>query len=562
VNDDHEMITPDPTDQKAAPLTRRATLHLLQDVEATVADMREALNLKYEEEHDFTIKEVNVGSVEGLLYTGVIGGGRPPDWVEAVHLLTGVRPTVENRTAAGVLLIPVEGEVFAITYGMGHLLLDHSHVTPGFGFGFALKTLKPDAVRQVTHSMMDARGRTDRKSAAQDQHIRAFAIEEYGEVVSRLAGRLGDTSLALSKGRKRPVQIAGTDALKIHLGSAPGELLSDLVEISRITGQVSPEPAFDVIARVRPLKVGDGRKVELDRRLDELLGDSSRGSIALAAPMVCLDEADSAASHWVKIGPRRESVHDLNLDRVLMKTQSLPAGKRLTAMTKGYIQLCRDEAGREVASAGIPAHKWLVAEVALGTSRFFYHEGHWYEVGDRHLESMREQVHGLLSASAGISLVDWTADLKDEEAYNKAAAGAGGFVCMDRKLITTKQYPRGFESCDLFGTENELIHVKRAESTAPLNHLFAQGRASADALRLDSSARQEFLRRVRAMDSGHPVKDDFMPKKVIYAISLKSGKPLTVDNLFTFAQVSLLQAASALHSVGIEVAVVNIPTIP
>ncbi|WP_326640445.1 TIGR04141 family sporadically distributed protein [Streptosporangium sp. NBC_01755] len=562
MNDDHEMIAPDPTDQKAAPLTRRATLHLLQDVEAAVADMREALNLKYEEEHDFTIKEVNVGSIEGLLYTGVIGGGRPPEWGEAVHLLTGVRPTVENRTAAGVLLIPVEGEVFAITYGMGHLLLDHSHVTSGFGFGFALRTLKPDAVRQVTHSMMDARGRTDRKSAAQDQHIRAFAIEEYGEVVSRLAGKLGDISLTLSKGRKRPVQIAGTDALKIHLGSAPGELLSDLAEINRITAQVSPEPAFDVIARVRRLKTGDGRKIELDRRLDELLGDPSRGSIALTAPTGCLDEADSAASHWVKIGPRRESVHDLDLDHVLMKTQSLPAGKRLTAMIKGHIQLCRDEAGREPASTKIPAQKWLVAEMALGTSRFFYHEGHWYEVGDRHLESMREQVHELLSASAGVSLIDWTADLKDEGAYNRAAADAGGFVCMDRKLINTEQHPRGFESCDLFGMENELIHVKRAESTAPLNHLFAQGRVSADALRLDSSARQKFLRRVRAEDSGHPVKDDFVPKKVIYAISLKSGKPLTVDNLFTFAQVSLLQAASALRSVGIEVAVVNIPTVP
>jgi uncharacterized protein (TIGR04141 family) len=51
-------------------------------------------------------------------------------------------------------------------------------------------------------------------------------------------------------------------------------------------------------------------------------------------------------------------------------------------------------------------------------------------------------------------------------------------------------------------------------------------------------------------------------KKVIYGISLKSGKPLTVQNLFTFAQVSLLQATVALRNSGIDVAVVNIPTIP
>ncbi|HEX4102748.1 MAG: hypothetical protein WA731_02670 [Pseudonocardiaceae bacterium] len=35
-----------------------------------------------------------------------------------------------------------------------------------------------------------------------------------------------------------------------------------------------------------------------------------------------------------------------------------------------------------------------------------------------------------------------------------------------------------------------------------------------------------------------------------------------VANLFTFAQVSLLQAAVALRNSGIEVAVVNIPTVP
>lgn len=69
------------------------------------------------------------------------------------------------------------------------------------------------------------------------------------------------------------------------------------------------------------------------------------------------------------------------------------------------------------------------------------------------------------------------------------------------------------------------------------------------------------MRRVRGQDPRHPVNDDFTPTKVVYAISLKSGKPLTTRNLFTFAQVSLLQAARALRSQGIEVAVVDIPTI-
>jgi uncharacterized protein (TIGR04141 family) len=545
----------------AQPHTRRSTVYLLQDVPSSSDSLREALNLKYKQEHGFEIQDVSIGLSPGLLYTGVIARGRPPEWVNAVRRLTDMSPGVENKTAAGVLLVPVDGKVFALTFGMGHLLLDQSHVTPGFGFGFALRVLKPDAVRQVTHSMMDARGRTDRNSAVQDQHIQGFGIEEYGEVVSRLAGKLGETSLTLSKGRKQSVQISGTDALKIHLGAEPNDLLADLAELNRIATTESPAPEFDAIARVRPLKAADERRPKLDRRLEILLGDPSAGSIAVTVPTTLLDEEDGAMSFWVKVGPRRESVRELDLEHVLVKTRRLQEGERLSALTKGYIQMCSDADGEDVASPRIPAHKWLAAEVSLGTSHFFLHEGRWYEVGDRHLESIQQQVGKLLRTSAGLPLIDWTADLKDEKEYNREAA-KHGYVCLDRALIKTDLHPHGFEACDLFGPSNELVHVKRAKSTAPLNHLFAQGRISADALHWDSTARSKLLAEVRERNPQHPVGDDFMPRKAIYGISLKSGKPLTVKNLFTFAQVSLLQAAVALRNSGIEVAVVNIPTVP
>ena len=266
------------------------------------------------------------------------------------------------------------------------------------------------------------------------------------------------------------MQISGTDALKIHLGAEPNDLLADLAELNRIATAESPAPEFDAIARVRPLRAADERRPELDRRLETLLGDSSAGSIAVTVPTTLLGEEDGAMPFWVKMGT-------------------------------------------------------------------------------------------LLQTSTGLSLIDWTADLKDEKEYHREAT-KHGYVCLDRALIKADLHPHGFEACDLFSPSNELVHVKRAKSTAPLNHLFAQGRISADALRWDSAARSKLLSKVRARNPQHPVEDDFMPRKVIYGISLKSGKPLTVKNLLTFAQVSLLQAAVALRNSGIEVAVVNIPTVP
>ncbi|MGW6731571.1 hypothetical protein [Streptomyces sp. NPDC055013] len=77
--------------------------------------------------------------------------------------------------------------------------------------------------------------------------------------------------------------------------------------------------------------------------------------------------------------------------------------------------------------------------------------------------------------------------------------------------LRTAQHPYGFEAADLVAAHGTPVHVKRADSSAPL--------------------------------------------------SLKSGKPLTTQNLFTLSQMSLLQAARALRAQGIEVAVVDIPTV-
>ncbi|MEU7018424.1 DUF6119 family protein [Streptomyces sp. NPDC046385] len=544
-----------------APKTRRSTLYLLRDTGTSPADLRAALNARYERHHSFVVEDVTTGDTPALLCHGVIGHHRPPDWTSAVHTLTGRKPPVENRTSACALLLPVADDVFALTFGMGHLLLDQSRISPGFGFDFVLRAAQPDAIRQVTHSLMDARGRTDRSSAAQGQHIRAFPIEEYGEVVSRLVGTLSSTELTIGKHSRRTAQVAGTDSLKIHLGAQPEDLVHDLTQVRAILARRSPAPEFEAIARVRPLKSGDPRRSVLEARLDDLLGASAdTGSLALAVPAACLDQEDAALSYQVKVGPVRRLMPSPAIDDILELLDGIPPGSRLEALSAGYIQMHRDEEGTDPVSAQVKAHKWITAEIPLDASRYFHHEGRWFEIGDQYLEGIRSEVDTLLTAPASCPLPAWTTDLATEEDYNLEAA-KHGYLCLDRQLIRTAQHPHGFEAADLLADDGTLIHVKRAASSAPLSHLFAQGRVSADALRYDAEARTEFVGRVQGRRPGHPVGEDFTPRKVVYAISLKSGKALTTKNLFTFAQVSLLQVARALRAQGIDIAVVGIPSL-
>jgi hypothetical protein len=73
------------TADDAQPDTRRSTVYLLQDVPSSSDSLREVLNLKYEQEHGFEIQDVSIGLSPGLLYTGVIARGRPPEWADAVR---------------------------------------------------------------------------------------------------------------------------------------------------------------------------------------------------------------------------------------------------------------------------------------------------------------------------------------------------------------------------------------------------------------------------------------------------------------------------------------------
>lgn len=114
-------------------------------------------------------------------------------------------------------------------------------------------------------------------------------------------------------------------------------------------------------------------------------------------------------------------LHSLELGNVLGVPDGIQPGKRLAALSDGYIQIHRDEEGSDPISAQVKAHKWLAAEIALGASRYFHHEGRWFEIGDQYLEGIRHEVDALLAAPAGVTLFDWTSAFKEEMDYNEEA---------------------------------------------------------------------------------------------------------------------------------------------
>ncbi|MEO3785740.1 TIGR04141 family sporadically distributed protein [Actinocorallia sp. B10E7] len=105
-----------------------------------------------------------------------------------------------------------------------------------------------------------------------------------------------------------------------------------------------------------------------------------------------------------------------------------------------------------------------------------------------------------------------------------------------------------FDNCEhVIGPEGEMIHVKPADRSAPLSHQFMQALVSTEALHLRAEARTSFAELVASVSGGtRTVPPDTVPKKIIFAIMLKTGK-------------ALASTCETLRRYGVDVEVIAVP---
>jgi uncharacterized protein (TIGR04141 family) len=521
--------------------------------------LEECITGEYRDSEDFVLAPVVVGDVAGLLVTGSIER-EETDWCPVVAGYTGQAVSLGNRNALAVLLLPLGKRVFALAYGLGFLVLDQSLVEQGFGLRFAIRKLDPARVRTVTRNILEQGARVDRNSVPNGQRVEDFAIEEYGEIISRLTGPSSAQGLTFTAGRTVSFSLKASDSLGLPIGKEPLDLLADLREVDRV---VDSEPAVGELAfieQLRALKSKDPRLAELEAAFNTQLDDSDAGSIALSFPWEGDEDRGDAQTYRIKVpgGPRGgEIAAEIDLPAILDALSEVPRDDRVQTSKTATIQAFEDEEATSAISRAIPISKWISAEVTLGPTRFFFRDGRWYEVGSGYVDHLRGRVAAILNAPSPVSLPGWNVG-EDEEAYNKRVGAGPGFVCLDRELVPTEMHPgRGIELCDLLGPEGELIHVKRAAKSAPLSHLFAQGMVSAEQLLFDDQARARIGELAKAKKSGYSLPGGWQPRHVVFAIALKRG--LSPERLFTFTQVVMVRCVDRLRYRQVKVSVVGIP---
>ncbi|MGH3916284.1 MAG: DUF6119 family protein [Pseudonocardiaceae bacterium] len=539
----------------APPTTRKTSLYRLRSSGSPATDLCSLVVPNYLQRDGFTNHAVDHEGISGLLVSGTIAPG-DTDWCTPLGGLVGMTVAEQNRTSLALLLVRTDKAVYGLTFGLGHLMIDQARIDPGFGIEFAVRCLDQERITKVRRQVMDARGRTDENSATSGEHIRGFGIEQFGEIVSQISGQITGVPLTFTQDRDRPAHVTGSDrSIKLHLGTTPAGLLHDLQQIEQVCTRPSPLPEFEFIAQVRPLNPKSERALRLDDRLDEMLSGAKVNRLALAVPSDCRDRFEFAESFSIALAGKSRQVGELDVDDLIGAVADKPEGQRLRALRQGRIQMFADTEGADRISRNVPVDHWLTTEVPDGVVHYFYWQGQWYEIGAEYLTVIESRIAELLDRPSSVTMPPWPKG-HDEGWYNRQVAAQPGYLLLDQDTVRTGRFRGGgLEMADVLGPDGQFICVKKADKTAPLNHLFAQGRVAIETLRFDTEAREKFLAK---LPTDHPVEPSFRSPTVVYGVMLKDGVPLTSKSMFAFAKVSLLHAATVLQGMGARLEIVSI----
>ncbi|WP_405537992.1 TIGR04141 family sporadically distributed protein [Streptomyces sp. NBC_00075] len=543
--------------------TSKRTLYRLTGVTPTVDAMFDVLDPEQLEavDADFQFPEEHLG-VPALLVSGSFEQSEA-SWCDEINRTTGCEVSRPVNRSAGLLMLAVDGEVYAIGYDQGFRLVPDRVKDRRFGLSFVIRRVDPAQIRDlVAHT--PGGGRTDITLVPGGTPVWSLGVQEHAQIVRRLGGRLERMQLTIGRDNRTKVSsVEGGTGLRMRLGVDPADLVADIRAIARVLREEDPSQALEFVEHIVPVKDGD-LVTRLEERLDDMLGEPPDGRIAVAVPSDHWDDYAAAQAFATKVhSPEAYLTDDFSLEYVLNRARVQRPGTRFAALRDGTVTLhshTRAEKGDAIRTSHVL--RWIEVEVALGDRRFFLLDGQWYEIGEAYLAAIRSQVERLITDSPSVDLPAWVLGDKERD-YNESVPDLRpGYVCFDRDNVRTALHRgNGVEICDLLSPDNVLVMVKRAKGSDALSHLFGQAVVAVQTLLHSPEAMDGFARKVAAARPGRGLAEGFRPSKVTFAILLKNGTDLTADTLFPFSQVTLAQTAKLLEAWGVAVEVTGIQAV-
>jgi uncharacterized protein (TIGR04141 family) len=539
--------------------TRQFTLYRLLGVEPNLEAIADAFETKIEklESEGGRWEILDIAGCPALVMFGSHQG--PPGWLPEAESLTGRTYDFPDHRSFILIVLAVDGHAYALGFGVGHHRIPLHYKDARFGLSLAIRVADIDRVKDMVRRRPGHGGRVDSTQSADGMPFWMIPFNQQQDLVSRFGAHAEDLNLTAGRGGFRRVLVDGGTGLKTRFGTRPESLVADIREIAATIEQKAPIPELAFIEHV--VSVQDPELQEsLDEELDGLLASvaAGRDEIELAVPPDCAEHFERTHAAEIRIGTVAKPIAEITVEEILHRTSVQPRGTRVEALRRGKVKQFADYDRTELLAQSCAA-KWIEATVSRASHRYHFIDGMWLEIDSEYADAHNTLIEDLMTDPNAITLPPWQHGWIEPD-YLQYAAARTGMLLLDRKYVR----PAGggtIEICDLLGPDNELIHVKQAKGSDALSHLFNQGIVSARALYTSEDVRSKFAKLVADEGGEGRVPDDFVPKKVVFAIRHSGGRPLSVETLFAFSKVALADTVKRLRDMSIEVQVTFIDTV-
>lgn len=490
--------------------------------------------------------DLKISAGQARLYAKKSFRPKLPDWAPFLVRNQDVPPNLfeGSRYEGAVLLIRHAGAVFALSFGMGHHLINLDLVDRDFGLRVTLNSIAPQKLRSLDKASHEVNPLHIRSQSSRDADIFDLNIDPELDMVHAVTG----TSEVGLFGE----HMSGRDALTINPPATLDDLPQILTEALTRRDKALPERFawIDNVHRVRNSKLVE----RLDDALTNALqADPRPENIWLGEPEIVDWERQTGYSFDLRSRTARHPT--LQLDQ-LIDYISEQGGKPSAALLRSMTVHVNDANFHSIKSW--TAYRCLYAELPMDNETYILRNGLWYGVSRKFVDEIGTYFKRLDAEPVKMPVYQHA----NEGLYNESVAKENaGFELLDKKNISFGNGYDKIEFCDLVRDGRDLIHVKFYRSSATLSHLFAQGSVSTETFMRHEDFRVKLNEKLPA---GMKLDDPLQrPKaenyRIVYAIATTKDLP---NDLPFFSKITLKNAIVGLNGLGFRVALARIDIDP
>ena len=394
---------------------------------------------------------------------------RPPKWANLFDPYVERRLLGTVQSSAAVFVVPVDGRLFALTFGQGRFLLNPDAYEERFGLIVTLNSIKSDALRSVEkRALVD--DQNSRIQTSQAAPALSFGVDIERDLVRGIVGR--PTDLALGR------RLAGADALTVTADVTVPALRKLLRRYLKKFNSKDYQASFPWVDHVRQLIPKGQAATRLDAILTEKMKEAwKKNGLIEGCWLAVPDIVDWSIVDGFKFTLSRSEgiANDLHLPGLV---QAYPDEEPTLAFLRKHYAMSVNEEEQPVDRWSI--YRCIHCEIDEDGKSFVLSAGRWFEID-------RDFVRSVESAFADIPRYDQSFPIynhANEDEYNKFVVNeSGGQWClMDKEMLSVGGIHDKVEFCDLYG-DRQLVHVKHYGSSGVLGHLFNQGLVSGELLK-------------------------------------------------------------------------------